>query len=135
MNNPNKSTPAPTVIPHPLHACVSLMREHVRKIDNEGLIGFDDYMSAKHGNMSAENLDAAGLMSDLMDTLRARFQCDVEDMRDAGAPLSSIPNYEDRLSAFDMIDRAGYFGAVAFTETFLSLAPYILSNIHPEDVA
>ena len=120
----------PAVIPHPLHACVSLMREHVR--NKEGLIGFDEYLSATYGNMSAESLDAASLMSDLMDTLRARFESDVEGMRDAGAPLSSIPNHEDRVRAFDVLDRAAYFGAVAFTGEFLRLAPYILNNRHPE---
>ncbi len=126
--------PNPSLPLHPLAPCVSLLREHIRKVDKNGLAVFDDHNAAVHGDDFIVT-DAEWLMSDLTETLRGRFECDVVDARDADAPLDSIPNYEDRANAFAVLERAAHFGAVAYAGEFMRLAPYVLRNVHPEDVA
>jgi hypothetical protein len=124
MINPNS--------PAHLTPCVSFLREYLRKIDRNGLAVFDDYMSAVHGEESG---DVPQLMSDLTETLRTRFEVDVIDAREADAPLSSISNFEDRENAFAVLERAEHFNAAAYAGEFMSLAPYVLFNRHPEDAA
>jgi hypothetical protein len=107
--------PAPAC---PLAPCVSYLREYIRHEDSNGYCNFGE-----------DDWDMGALTA----TLRGYFESFVVDARDNGdsviVTFDSIPNYEDRLNAFAVLERAESFGPTAYAGEFMRLAPYILRNV------
>lgn len=137
MSNPNQNTPAPV---HPLLPCVAWVLDYLT-IDRDGRTIAQDYIDATLGRTEDGDIDRravndpAALMEELTALLRTRFQVDIIEESGASHDPVHIENLEDRERAFDVLDRAACFGPAAYAGEFLRLAPYVLRNVHPEDVA
>lgn len=127
MNNPKQPTAAETLSP-----CVHLLADYLRNIDRNGL---EVFLGEVETCESPVDLDVAGLCYCLIETLRTRFQVDIIEPSGTSHDPVQIENLEDRENAFAVLERAECFGPVAFASEFLRLAPYVLRNVHPEDVA